>query len=77
MSTNVNKVSETNVPVKLDPNKYKDLSSTSAKIRAMYKDGWTKGEITRLGGLKTKAGNDIRYQHVRNVLLQGATVKNQ
>jgi len=48
---------------------YSHLPSTSAKIRAMAKDGATKTEIKN-SGLTTKEGNPIRYQHVRNVLLQ-------
>lgn len=42
--------------------RYKDLTTVSSIIRAMSKDGYTRGEINRYTG--------IRYQHVRNVLTQ-------
>ena len=41
--------------------KYSDLSSVSAIIRAMEKDGFSRWEIHKDTG--------IRYQHVRNVLI--------
>ncbi len=47
---------------------YHKLPTTSAKIRAMAKDGFSRGQISR-SGLTTKQGNPIRYQHVRNVLI--------
>lgn len=42
--------------------RYKDLTTVSSIIRAMSKDGYSRGEINRYTG--------IRYQHVRNVLIQ-------
>lgn len=47
--------------------RYKDLTTVSAVIRAMSKDGYSRGEINRFTG--------IRYQHVRNVLLQPLATK--
>lgn len=44
-----------------DISKYAELESTSAKIRAMTADGMSRSEVA-------KALN-IRYQHVRNVLI--------
>lgn len=41
------------------PEKYGELSSVSAVIRAMRKDGFTRWDVHKLTG--------IRYQHVRNV----------
>ncbi len=41
------------------PEKYSDLPSISAIIRAMRKDGYTRWDIHKL--------TQIRYQHVRNV----------
>jgi len=41
--------------------KYENLSSKSAKIRAMSADGYTRTQIAKI--------LDIRYQHVRNVLI--------
>jgi len=42
--------------------KYASLPTKSAKIRAMASDGFTRSQIAK--------ALDIRYQHVRNVLLQ-------
>jgi len=65
--------SRTDAPValagKVDLSKYDNLPTTAAKIRAMSADGWTMGAISR-SGLKTKNGDPIRYQHVRNTLKQ-------
>lgn len=44
-----------------DMKKYDKLPTKSAKIRAMSSDGMTKGQIAKI--------LNIRYQHVRNVLL--------
>ena len=49
---------------------FKNAESTSARIRLLAAAGWTKWEIFKNGGLKTKNGDAIRYQHVRNVLSQ-------
>ena len=49
---------------------FKNAESTSARIRLLAAAGWTKWEIFKNGGLKTKNGDSIRYQHVRNVLSQ-------
>lgn len=49
---------ETKAPV---INTYPDLPTKSAKIRAMDNDGLTRSEIAK--------ALDIRYQHVRNVLI--------
>ena len=43
------------------PSKYSKLSTVSSIIRAMTKDGFTRGQISKSTG--------IRYQHVRNVLI--------
>jgi hypothetical protein len=48
------------------PAKYRDLPTTSAKIRAMNADGYSNSAITKM--LKYADGRPIRYQHVRNVL---------
>jgi hypothetical protein len=45
-----------------DVNKYNNITTTSGKIRAMVADGYTRGAIAKALG--------IRYQHVRNVLVQ-------
>lgn len=42
------------------PEKYRSLN-TSDRIRAMYRDGYSRGAIAKLLGK--------RYQHVRNVLV--------
>ena len=44
------------------PGKYKDLTSVSARIRAMIQDGYTKWQVHKVTG--------IRYQMVRNILIQ-------
>lgn len=43
------------------PEGYDALPTKSAKIRVLNKEGWTRSEIARF--------MDIRYQHVRNVLI--------
>ncbi len=45
--------------------KYENLPTKSAKIRAMSKDGMSRGDISR--------ALQIRYQHVRNVLITPVT----
>ena len=45
--------------------------TTTAKIRAMWADGFTKGQISR-SGLMTRNGTPIKFQHVRNTLMQAA-----
>ena len=40
----------------------KGLDTKSSKIRKLYSEGWEKGDISRY--------LNIRYQHVRNVLVQ-------
>lgn len=47
--------------VYLIPVKYKNLTTVSAIIRAMTKDGFSRGQIAKQ--------TSIRYQHVRNVLI--------
>lgn len=42
------------------PEKYRDLETKSAQIRAMSADGYKTGQIAKALG--------IRYQHARNVL---------
>ena len=47
--------------------------STSGAIRYLYQQGLTVAKIERelkVLGITTKAGDPIRYQHVRNVLTQ-------
>jgi len=44
-----------------DASKYDDLPTKSAKIRAMAADGWSRSN--------TAKALNIRYQHVRNVLV--------
>jgi hypothetical protein len=44
------------------PKELEALESKSSKIRALAALGWERGDIART--------LDIRYQHVRNVLLQ-------
>jgi len=43
------------------PAKYAGLDSVSAIIRAMAADGWSRASIAKT--------TNIRYQHVRNVLI--------
>ena len=63
-------------PKTVDPNDpkqvegYTTAQTTSTKIRLLFAAGWTRYKITKHGGLKTRNGDPIRYQHVRNVLLQ-------
>ena len=49
---------------------FKNAESTSARIRLLLAAGWTKWDIFKHAGLKTKNGDAIRYQHVRNVASQ-------
>lgn len=46
----------------IDVTKYAGLSTKSAKIRSMFADGYTRSQIAK--------ALDIRYQHVRNVLVE-------
>lgn len=50
------------------PDNIAKMGSTSSQIRALHALGWTRGEIAKV--LKTKKGEPLRYQHVRNVLTQ-------
>lgn len=68
MAMTVNGVEKKGLPKAQDYSNDK-YPSTSAKIRAMWKDGWSKGQIERSQICRTKDGRPIRYQHVRNVLL--------
>ena len=45
------------------PEKYRKLDSTSARIRAMRADGYQRGMVAKLLGIK--------YQFVRNVEIRG------
>ena len=47
--------------------KLKKLETTSAKIRYLDKEGLSRADIAR--SLKYKDGRELRYQHVRNVLI--------
>lgn len=49
---------------------FKNAETTSARIRLLLAAGWTKWEIFKNAGLKTRNGDAIRYQHVRNVAEQ-------
>ena len=49
---------------------FKNAESTSARIRLLLAAGWTRWEIFKNAGLKTRNGDSIRYQHVRNVAEQ-------
>ena len=49
---------------------FKNAETTSARIRLLLAAGWTKWDIFKHAGLKTKNGDAIRYQHVRNVASQ-------
>jgi hypothetical protein len=57
------------------------LTNTSAKIRFLSKKGKSTADIYRLlkeFGITTRTGGEIKYQHVRNVLmtkLSGETSK--
>ena len=72
---NTNTTAQTE-PKTVDPNDpkqvegYTTAQTTSTKIRLLFAAGWTRYKITKHGGLKTRNGDPIRYQHVRNVLLQ-------
>ncbi len=50
-----------------DSSEVSSLPTTSAKIRFLLAKGWTRGKIVKEGGITTKQGLPIRYQHVRNV----------
>jgi len=60
-ATSVASDTKTETP-KVDLSKYNGLSTKSSKIRAMSHDGMSRGDIAKVLG--------IRYQHVRNVLVQ-------
>lgn len=49
------------------------LAGKSAKIRALDAKGWTKNEIR--ASLSELYGKEIRFQHVRNVLVTKLTSK--
>lgn len=51
-----------------DTNTFKSLATTSAKIRYAASFGNTRSQIVKL--FKEHLQKEIRYQHVRNVLLQ-------
>ena len=54
------------------------ISDTSKKIRFLLAEGKTIAEIYKLFkvyGVTTKAGGEIRYQHVRNVAITPLTGK--
>jgi hypothetical protein len=50
---------------------FAQFNSTSDKIRAMAAKGYSRTAIQK-SGLKTRNGDPILYQHVRNILLQPA-----
>ena len=54
--------------------RYKDLPTTVAKIRAMSKDGWTLRQIAKHGRLKTRDGNPLCDQHIRQGMIQAVPV---
>jgi hypothetical protein len=66
----------TNYDVPVTPSsigdRYSNLETVSAKIRAMAKDGIKTADIQRAlnSWYRAKNGRDLRYQHVRNVLTQ-------
>lgn len=47
--------------------KVKELPTVSARIRYLSEQGYSRSEITKL--IKNAHGGDLRYQHVRNVLM--------
>jgi hypothetical protein len=51
-----------------DAQKYLKLPNTSARIRALAADGYTRSQTVKI--FKEHFGRDILYQHVRNVLIQ-------
>lgn len=58
--------------VKYDINEFNKMTSTSSKIRYLSSCGLTQNEIHKEVnklGVTTKDGKEIRYQHVRNVLV--------
>ena len=57
----------TNLITKSQKSNLDKLPTTSAKIRFLDKAGLSRSEITKV--LKYKDGRDLRYQHVRNVLV--------
>ena len=67
-NTTTTPVIDSNDPKTVDG--YTTAETTSAKIRLLFAAGWTRYKITKHGGIKTRNGDPIRYQHVRNVLLQ-------
>lgn len=63
----------TNVPTKEQTIVSDTSTNVSQKIRALSALGHKPGPIVKMlteGGYKTKNNTDIRFQHVRNVLLQ-------
>jgi len=54
--------------VAFDAQKYLKLPNTSARIRALAADGYTRSQTVKI--FKQHFGRDILYQHVRNVLIQ-------
>ena len=63
MSDKLTKVTTAKGNVYTVPEQYAKLPSVSAIIRAMVNDGYTKYQVSKVTG--------IRYQMVRNILLQG------
>jgi len=49
------------------PESLKEVTSVSQIIRKLTSDGWTKSQISSV--------TNIRYQHVRNVLLEDSKQK--
>lgn len=65
----------TNTKKSVDSFKISDLEkfdNTSKKIRFLSSEGYSTSEIYKIlkhVGVTTKVGGEIRYQHVRNVLI--------
>lgn len=50
---------------------YKKLPTKSAQIRYLNSQGFSRGDISRI--LSKYYGKEVRYQHVRNVLITPIT----
>lgn len=73
MSANINKEVKVNYKKELE-----GKETTSSKIRHLASLGLKQGEIYKIlkeVGVTTKQGGEIRYQHVRNVLVTQLTSK--
>ena len=67
MTTKTNKTATNKKLTGAQTKKVKAMETKSAKIRYLDSIGWTRGEIATY--------LDIRYQHVRNVLITPLTGK--